>query len=101
MILALKKVYLSVALLLSSVSVFAQEQALVQRLYEAQMSGNDSAFYEAHNAFMNHLEQQKDWQKYYRMWMNRVIYEVNNKHFYRAYTEISRIILLMTYASAI
>ena len=90
--LALKKVYLSVALLLSSVSVFAQEQALVQRLYEAQMSGNDSAFYEAHNAFMNHLEHQKDWQKYYRMWMNRVIYEVNNKHFYRAYTEISRII---------
>jgi signal transduction histidine kinase len=66
----------------------AQEQAMLQRLQEAQIAGNDSAFYEAHDAFISYLEERQDWEKYYRMWMNRVIYEVNHRHFYRAFTEI-------------
>ena len=68
-----------------------QEQALVQRVYETQMNGSDSDFYEAHGAFMGYLEQRQDWEKYYRTWMNRVIYEVNHKHFHRAFNEIELI----------
>ena len=67
----------------------AQEQALVQRLYETQASGSDSDFYEAHQAFMNYLEERKDWDKYYRTWMSRVIFDVNHKYFHRAFHEIS------------
>ena len=69
-----------------------QEQAMTQRLYEAQIGGKDSDFYEALDAFMDYLEGRKDWDKYYRMWLNRVIYEVNNKHFHRAFAEIQYII---------
>ena len=68
-----------------------QEQALVQRLYETQASGSDSDFYEAHEAFMDYLEGRKDWEKYYRTWMNRVIYDVNHKYFHRAFQEINYI----------
>ena len=68
-----------------------QEQALVQRVYETQMNGSDSDFYEAHGAFMGYLEQRQDWEKYYRTWMNRVIYDVNYKRFHRAFTEINYI----------
>lgn len=67
----------------------AQEQAMVQRLYEAQASGSDSDFYEAHQAFMNYLEKRKDWDKYYRTWMSLVIFDVNHKYFHRAFHEIS------------
>ena len=68
-----------------------QEQAMVQRLYETQVSGSDSDFYEAHEAFMEYLEGRKDWEKYYRTWMNRVIYDVNHKYFHRAFAEINYI----------
>ena len=68
-----------------------QEKALVQRVYEAQMSGSDSDFYKAHGEFMLYLENHQDWEKYYRTWVNRVIYEVNKKHFHRAYTELHKI----------
>ena len=68
-----------------------QEQALVQRLYETQASGSDSDFYEAHEAFMDYLEGRKDWEKYYRTWMNRVIYDVNHRYFHRAFQEINYI----------
>lgn len=91
MALILKKVVLSAAMLMVSITLFAQEEALAQRVYEAQMSGNDSDFYEAQKAFMDYQEEREDWEKYYRMWMNRVIYEVNNRHFHRAFTEISHI----------
>ena len=67
----------------------AQEQALVQRLYETQASGSATDFYEAHQAFMNYLEERKDWDKYYRTWMSRVIFDVNHKYFHRAFHEIS------------
>lgn len=65
-----------------------QEQAMVQRLYETQVSGSDSDFYEAHLAFMEYLQKRQEWDKYYRTWMNRVIYEVNHKRFHRAFSEI-------------
>ena len=68
-----------------------QEQTLLQRLYETQASGSDSDFYEAHQAFMNYLEGRQDWDKYYRIWMNRIIYDVNHKYFHRAFTEINYI----------
>ena len=69
----------------------AQEQVLVQRLYETQVSGSDTDFYEAHQTFMDYLEERQDWDKYYRTWMNRVIYDVNHKYFHRAFAEINYI----------
>lgn len=66
----------------------AKEQALIQRVYETQTNGSDSDFYDAHKTFMDYLEQRQDWEKYYRMWMGRVIYEVNHKRFHRAFIEI-------------
>lgn len=68
-----------------------QEQAMVQRLYETQVSGSDSDFYEAHEAFMEYLEGRKDWEKYYRTWMGRVIYNVNHRYFHRAFADINYI----------
>lgn len=65
-----------------------QEQTMVQHLYEAQMSGIDSDFYEAHQKFMDYLEGRQEWDKYYRTWLNRVIYDVNHKLFHRAFAEI-------------
>lgn len=106
MVLVLKKIVLSVALLVVSVTLAAQqkstnqekqqqssdqEQTMVQRVYEAQMSGNDSIFYEAHQTFMDYLEGRQEWDKYYRTWLNRVIYDVNHKRFHRAFTEIHHI----------
>ena len=92
--LAMKRILLAIAMMMVSVTLSvaqqpsAQEQAMLQRLQEAQIAGNDSAFYEAHDAFISYLKERQDWEKYYRMWMNRVIYEVNHRHFYRAFTEI-------------
>ena len=106
MVLVLKKIVLFVALLVVSVTLAAQqkptdqekqqqssdqEQTMVQRVYEAQMSGNDSDFYEAHQTFMDYLESRQEWDKYYRTWLNRVIYDVNHKRFHRAFTEIHHI----------
>ena len=67
------------------------EQELAMHVQQAQMSGNDSNFYSAHKIFLNHLEQNQAWDKYYRVWMNRVIYDVNHKHFHRAFIEIHHI----------
>ena len=64
---------------------------MVQRINEAQMRGTDSDFYEAHQTFVDYLEKRQDWDKYYRTWMNRVIYEVNHKRFHRAFAEIHHI----------
>ena len=101
----MKKIVFIATMLLASVTLIArqkpadekrrqpptQEQAMVQRLYEVQASGSDSDFYEAHKAFMNYLEEHKDWDKYYRTWMSRVIYDVNHKYFHRAFQEINYI----------
>jgi signal transduction histidine kinase len=67
------------------------EQELAKRVQQAQIGGNDSDFYDAHSSFLNHLEKNQAWDKYYRVWMSRVIYDVNHKHFHRAYTEIHRL----------
>ena len=105
-VLEIKKIVFTVALLAMSITLVAQqksaeqkaqqqpsdqEQAMVQRLYETQMNGSDSDFYEAHEAFMNYLEGRQNWAMYYRTWMNRVIYDVNHKYFHRAFAEINYI----------
>ena len=92
-----KKTIISIALLLTSVTISAQqktpdmEQQLVQRLQEAQMSGNDSDFYKAQDAFLRYLEKYNEWDKYYRTRMTRIIYEVNNKRFHRAFIEVHQL----------
>ena len=92
-----RNIIITIALLLASVTLCAQqssaekEQQLVQRLQEAQMSGNDKDFYKAHDAFLNYLEERKSWDKYYRTRMSRIIYEVNNKRFHRAFTEVHKL----------
>ena len=98
MVLVLKKLVVAAVLLAVSVTLTAQpsaqeqeEQVLVQRVYEAQMSGSDTDFYEAHQTFMDYLEERQDWEKYYRTWMNRVIYDVNHRYFHRAFAEINYI----------
>lgn len=89
-----KKIIISIALLLTCVTLSAQqkapdmEQQLVQRLQEAQMSGNDKEFYKAQDDFLQFLEKYNDWDKYYRTRMTRIIYEVNNKRFHRAFMEV-------------
>ena len=89
----LKRFVLSVALLLTSISLVAQpeqadqEKAFAQRLYEAQM-GSESEYYTVHKDFMDYLEQRHDWEKYYRTWLNRVVHEVNQRRFHRAFAEI-------------
>ncbi len=101
----MKKFVFTSVLLLMSVALAAQqksaaqespqspslEQTLVQRLYEAQTGGSEADFYKAHMAFMDYLRGRKEWDKYYRTWMNRVIYEVNHKRFHRAFVEIHHI----------
>ena len=67
------------------------EMAMVQSINEAQMSGSDLDFYEAQQTYMDYLESRQDWDKYYRTRLNRVIYEVNHKHFHRAFNEIHHI----------
>ena len=102
MILNMKKIVFTVVLLAMCLTLVAQKKTvddqqssakeeMLKRIYEAQVSGNDSDFYQAHQTFMNYLVQQQDWNTYYRTWMNRVIYEVNHKRFHRAYAEIHRL----------
>ena len=100
MVSSFKKIVMTAALLVAGVSLYAQqqpsaeeqkEQAFAQRIYEAQISGSDTAFYDAHQEFLNYLEQQGEWEKYYRSWLNRAIYDVNQKHFHRAFTQIYHI----------
>lgn len=96
----MKKIVFAVLLLVMSISLEAQqkqeqppaqEQAMLKRIYEAQAGGKDSVFYDALRAYMDYLEQHKEWDMYYRTWMNRVIYEVNHKRFHRAFIEIHHI----------
>ena len=100
MVSSFKKIVMTATLLVAGVSLYAQqqptaeeqkEQAFAQRIYEAQISGSDTAFYDAHQEFLDYLEQQGEWEKYYRSWLNRAIYDVNQKHFHRAFTQIYHI----------
>jgi len=95
----MKKIVFTAVLLAISISLVARQkpanqqqpvtqEQMLQNLYVAQASGNDSAFYKAQHTLMEYLKQRQDWSTYYRTWMNRVIYEVNHKRFHRAYIEI-------------
>lgn len=90
-----RRFVISVAMLAVSITLTAQlkpseqERQMVQRLQEAQMNGSDSDYYKAQEAFMDYLEKNSEWDKYYRTWMGRVIYEVNHKRFHRAFGEIN------------
>ncbi len=98
-VLYMKKIVFTAVLLAISISLVARQkpanqqqpvtqEQMLQNLYVAQASGNDSAFYKAQHTLMEYLKQRQDWSTYYRTWMNRVIYEVNHKRFHRAYIEI-------------
>ena len=71
--------------------VSEKEKTLASQVYQAQMSGNDSAFYQAEEALMDYQKKQKKWEKFYSAWLNRIIYEMNHKNFHRAFTEINLI----------
>lgn len=68
--------------------VSEKEKTLANHVYQAQMSGNDSAFYQAEEALMDYQKKQKNWERFYSAWLNRIIYEMNHKNFHRAFTEI-------------
>ena len=103
MVLDMKKIFFSAVLLAVSLTLAAQHGAanrqqrapayeqMIERLYETQASGNETAFHEAHQTLMNYLEKQQDWATYYRTWMNLAIYEVNHKRFHRAFAELHRL----------
>lgn len=71
--------------------VSEKEKTLASQVHQAQMSGNDSAFYQAEEALMNYQKNQKNWERFYSAWLNRIIYEMNHKNFHRAFTEINLI----------
>ena len=98
-VLIMKKIVSTAVLLTMCISLIARQkpayqqspvtqEQLLHKLYAAQASGNDSAFYKVQHTLMDYSKQRQDWSIYYRTWMNRVIYEVNHKRFHRAYIEI-------------
>lgn len=68
--------------------VSEEEKTLANQVYQAQISGNDSAFYQAEEVLMDYQKKQKNWERFYSAWLNRIIYEMNHKNFHRAFTEI-------------
>ena len=92
----MKRITLIVASLLICTISFAQTQAsqeeiaLAQRIYHAQEQGDEAAFQAAQKDYADYLLSKKDWGKYYNLWVNQVVFHVNNKHFYQAYTEIQK-----------
>ena len=93
----LRKIALTVILLVVSIVLSAQEklsdreQALLQRVQETQLNGSDTDFYKANEAYLDYLRDRKEWGKYYRTWMYRVIRDVNHRHFHRAFLQIQYI----------
>jgi len=68
-----------------------EEKAYAMRIYQMQAAEDEAGFYQAEQDFMNYLLERKDWAKYYNVWMNRVVFDINQKHFSRAFTEIRHI----------
>ena len=66
----------------------AEEKALAQRVYQAQERGDETAFHAAQKEFMDYELKQKNWSRYYNLWVNEVVFYVNSKQFYKAFTEI-------------
>ena len=69
----------------------AEEREYIMRIYEMEERGDEQAFYQAEQEFMDYLAEKKDWAKFYNVWLNKVVYQINNDHFYLSYTEIGRI----------
>ena len=92
----MKRIAFIVASLLICTISFAQTQAsqeeiaLAQRIYQAQEQGDEAAFQAAQKDYADYLLSKKDWGKYYNLWVNQVVFHVNNKHFYQAFTEIQK-----------
>ena len=83
---------LAVSLMLTAQQqVSEKEKTLANQVYKAQTSDNDSAFYQAEEALMDYQKKQKNWEKFYSAWLNRIIYEMNHKNFHRAFTEINQL----------
>lgn len=61
----------------------------LKRIMVAQESNNDTAFYAAENAYMTHLEGKKDWKRYYNIWINRIVYDINNNYYHSALDQIT------------
>ena len=68
-----------------------EEKAYAMRIYQMQAAGDEEGFYQAEQDFMDYLEKRQDWTKYYNVWMNRAVFDINQKHFSRAFTEIRHI----------
>ena len=66
----------------------AEEKALAQRVYQAQERNDETAFHAAQKEFMDYELKQKNWSRYYNLWVNEVVFYVNSKQFYKAFTEI-------------
>jgi len=61
----------------------------LRRIMVAQESNNDTAFYAAENAYMTHLQVKKDWKRYYNIWINRIVYDINNNYYHSALDQIT------------
>lgn len=87
----MRRITFAVLMLAVSLTLTAQQQVsekektLANQVYQAQMSGNDSAFYLAEEVLMNYQKKQKNWERFYSAWLNRIIYEMNHKNFHRAF----------------
>lgn len=92
----MKRITFIVASLLICTILFAQTQAsqeeiaFAQRIYKAQEQGDETAFQAAQKDYADYLLSKKNWGKYYNLWVNQVVFHVNNKHFYQAFTEIQK-----------
>ena len=91
------KKFLLFLFILVGASALAQQQLsdeeldFIARIYELEDGDDEEAFYQAEQEFMDYLAEKKDWARFYNVWLNKVVYQINNDHFYRSYTEIGRI----------
>lgn len=50
-----------------------EEQEYIMRIYEMEERGDEQAFYQAEQEFMDYLAEKKDWAKFYNVWLNKVV----------------------------
>ena len=91
------KKFLLFLFILVGASALAQQQLsdeeldFIARIYELEDGDDEEAFYQAEQEYMDYLAEKKDWARFYNVWLNKVVYQINNDHFYLSYTEIGRI----------